>query len=96
MYFGIGKYISQHTRKDVWGTGALESISSQLRRELPGLRGYSATNLKNMRLFYEAWQMLDVKSSVVTDEKSASAIVEMKEAENQVIVNSSVVKERPL
>ena len=90
VYFGIGKYISQHTRKDVWGTGALETISEQLRKELPGLRGYSATNLKNMRLFYEAWQMLDVKSSVVTDEKSASAIVEMKEAENQVIVNSSV------
>ena len=36
-----------------------------------------------MRLFYEAWQMLDVKSSVVTDEKFASAIVEMKEADNQ-------------
>ena len=71
VYFGIGKYISQHTRKGVWGTGALEAISNQLRRELPGLRGYSATNLKNMRLFYEAWQMLDVKSSVVTDEKTA-------------------------
>jgi hypothetical protein len=90
VYFGIGKYISQHTRKGVWGTGALETISEQLRRELPGLRGYSATNLKNMRLFYEAWQMLDVKSSVVTDEKSASAIAEIKESENQVIVNSSV------
>ena len=39
VYYGIGKYISQHTRKNVWGTGALEAISNQLRRELPGLRG---------------------------------------------------------
>lgn len=79
VYFGIGKYISQHTRKDVWGTGALESISSQLRRELPGLRGYSATQMKEMRLFYEAWIMLDANSSVATDEleKSASAIAEI-------------------
>ena len=90
VYFGIGKYISQHTRKGVWGTGALDIISDQLRRELPGLRGYSATNLKNMRLFYEAWHMLDFKSSVVTDEKSASAIAEMKDPENQVVINSSV------
>lgn len=90
VYFGIGKYISQHTRKGVWGTGALEAISSQLRRELPGLRGYSATNLKNMRLFYEAWQMLDFHSSVVTDEKSTSAIIEMKKSENHVVINSSV------
>ena len=51
VYYGIGKYISQHTRKNVWGTGALEAISNQLRRELPGLRGYSATQMKEMRLF---------------------------------------------
>lgn len=78
VYFGIGKYISQHTRKGVWGTGALDTISNQLRRELPGLRGYSATNLKNMRLFYEAWQMLDANSSVATDElESTNAIAEI-------------------
>ena len=51
VYYGIGKYISQHTRKNVWGTGALEAISNQLRRELPGLRGYSATQMKEMPLF---------------------------------------------
>ena len=90
VYFGIGKYISQHTRKGVWGTGALDAISNQLRRELPGLRGYSAANLKNMRLFYEAWQMLDNKSSVATDEKSASAIAEIKEAESQVISSRQI------
>ena len=39
VYFSIGKYISRHTRKGVWGTGALDAISNQLRRELPGLRG---------------------------------------------------------
>ena len=68
VYFGIGKYVSQHSRKGTWGTSALESISSQLRRELPGLRGYSASALKNMRKFYEAWTLLDANSSVVTDE----------------------------
>lgn len=86
VYFGIGKYISQHTRKGVWGTGALETISGQLRRELPGLRGYSATQMKDMRLFYEAWIMLDANSSVATDEleKSTFAIAEID------TVNSSV------
>ncbi len=53
VYFAIGKYISLHTRKGVWGTGALRLISEQQRKELPGLRGYSETNLKNMRMFYE-------------------------------------------
>lgn len=33
VYFAIGKYISLHTRKGAWGTGALETISRQLRKE---------------------------------------------------------------
>lgn len=56
-------------RKKNWGTSVLETISSQLRKELPGLRGFSATSLKKMRLFYENWSFLeDSDSSVMTDE----------------------------
>lgn len=78
VYFGIGKFVSQNTRKGVWGSGALESISQILRKELPGLKGYSASSMKNMRKFYENWQMLDPNSSVTTDENnSASVLVEM-------------------
>lgn len=67
VYFAIGKYISVNTRTQAWGTHTLEFISEQLRRELPGLRGFSATQLREMRLFYEGWQMLDSNSSVATD-----------------------------
>lgn len=83
VYFAIGKYISLNTRKGKWGTGALEAISQQLRKELPGLRGFSATQLKEMRLFYEAWMMLDPNSSVMTDE--------LQVIDNYNITNSSVM-----
>ena len=55
LYYGVGKYVSDNTRKGVWGTGAIETISGQLRRELPGLRGFSPTSIKKMRQFYEQW-----------------------------------------
>jgi predicted nuclease of restriction endonuclease-like (RecB) superfamily len=58
LYFGVGEYISNNSRKNSWGTNAIEVISEQLQKELPGLRGFSPTNLKNMRLFYEAWSQL--------------------------------------
>lgn len=77
VYFGIGKYVSQRTRKGMWGTGALETISEQLRRELPGLRGYSATNLKKMRMFYEAWKLLDLNSSDTSDDNSANEKIQL-------------------
>ena len=85
VYFGIGKFVSQNTRKGVWGSGALESISQILRKELPGLKGYSATQLREMRLFYEAWQILDPNSSVMTDESSNQ------EHTQSIPVNSSVM-----
>jgi len=56
LYFSVGEYISKNSREGKWGTNAIEVISTQLQKELPGLRGFSTTNLKNMRLFYEAWQ----------------------------------------
>lgn len=86
VYYGIGKYVSQRTRKCAWGTGALDSISNQLRRELPGLRGFSATQMKEMRLFYEAWMMLDSNPSVATDEfgNSASTIAEIEPTKSSV------------
>ena len=69
LYYGIGRYISANTRTKNWGKGFIEGISEQLRKELPGLRGFSATNLRNMRVFYEEWKMLEMdNSSVQTDE----------------------------
>lgn len=92
VYFGIGKYISQHTRNGVWGTGALEAISQQLRKELPGLRGFSASSMKNMRLFYEEWMMLDPDSSVITDEsKSPIVIGDLQDTDNHHIENSPII-----
>ena len=93
VYFGIGKYVSQHTRKGVWGTGALETISGQLRRELPGLRGYSASSMKNMRKFYENWSMLDADSSSTISEIGNSTFVNVEiEKSNSTIANVDLQK----
>ncbi len=59
LYYGIGHYVSKHSRNGYWGKGAIESISSQLQKEMPGLRGFSATSIKKMRTFYEQWVGLE-------------------------------------
>lgn len=68
LYFGIGRYISHHSRVGHWGTGAITYISNKLQNDLPGLRGFSERNLKNMRTFYEEWKVLDSKSAITTAE----------------------------
>ena len=59
LYYSIGKYISLHSRNGFWGQSAIDAISKQLNQELPGLRGFSARNLRNMRSFYEEWKVLE-------------------------------------
>ena len=87
VYFCIGKYVSLNTRKGDWGSGALEAISQILRKELPGLKGYSATQLREMRLFYEAWQILDSNSSVMTDEGLNQDFIESTQANSSVMTD---------
>ena len=53
LYYSVGKYISANTRSGMWGTGAIETISTQLQGEIPGLHGFSPSNIKNMRIFYD-------------------------------------------
>lgn len=55
LYYSIGEFISRNTRQQQWGSNAIKTISEQLQKELPGLRGYSESSLKNMRQFYEEW-----------------------------------------
>lgn len=66
LYYGIGRYVSEHSRKGYWGTGAIGRISKQLQAELPGLKGFSEENIKLMRRFYEVWKDIEVKSVVET------------------------------
>jgi predicted nuclease of restriction endonuclease-like (RecB) superfamily len=55
LYYSVGRYISVNTRSRKWGAGAIESISALLQGEIPGLLGFSPSNMKNMRIFYEQW-----------------------------------------
>jgi hypothetical protein len=67
LYYGIGRYVSLNSREGHWGTGAIEIISEQLQKELPGLRGFSATNIKKMRRFYEEWSLFLNRSPLAGD-----------------------------
>ena len=65
LYFQVGKMIAKRAETEKWGSKVLEQISAQLQQELPGLRGFSASNLKKMRIFYQSWfAFLEIGSPV--------------------------------
>lgn len=84
LYYSIGRFISQNSRNGKWGTHAIATISQLLKKDMPGLRGYSETSLKRMRSFYEEWAELDpvLNSSIKTDE--------LLNVDNKEVINSSI------
>lgn len=67
LYYGIGEYVSENTRNGTWGTDAIKTISDRLKSELAGVRGFSETNIKNMRIFYEEWKSYVNRQPIADD-----------------------------
>ena len=87
VYFAIGKYLSKNTRNLEYGAGAIKAISDRLYKDLPGLRGYSASSLKNMRRFYEEWKLLDAENQDI--QQSPIAIGESLPQQSPIAIGES-------
>ena len=98
LYFAIGQYISKNSRDGFWGKGAIDAISEQLQKELPGLRGFSARNLRNMRFFYEAWsdnedesKLQPQKENVNLADASAKLVIQPENKKNSLSIIPEVI-----
>lgn len=53
LYWEIGKSVSEKVEREKWGKSIVEQLSKDLQTEHPGIRGFSARNIWNMKNFYE-------------------------------------------
>ncbi|MEI7621887.1 MAG: PDDEXK nuclease domain-containing protein [Candidatus Moraniibacteriota bacterium] len=53
LYWDIGKSVSEKVQNNGWGKSIVEQLSKDLQTEFPGIRGFSARNIWNMKNFYE-------------------------------------------
>lgn len=68
LYFNVGKLITEREKKGSWGDKILTQLSTDLQHELPGLKGFSASNIKRMKLFYQQWDTSFAISPLPTDQ----------------------------
>jgi len=78
LYWQIGKTIVERQELYGWGKSVVETLSADLRKEYPGIQGYSTVNLWRMRKFY-----LEYKD----DEKLSPLVREIGWSHNTVIVD---------
>jgi predicted nuclease of restriction endonuclease-like (RecB) superfamily len=56
LYWEIGREITERQEKQGWGTQVIERLAKDLQNSLPGVGGFSRTNIFRMRAFYLAYQ----------------------------------------
>ena len=55
LYWQIGRDILARQKEHGWGAKVIDRLAGDLRREFPGMEGFSPRNLKYMRAFAQAW-----------------------------------------
>jgi predicted nuclease of restriction endonuclease-like (RecB) superfamily len=59
LYWNIGRTILDRQANEPWGSKVLGRLAGDLRAEFPHMKGFSRTNLYNMRAFAAAWDGQD-------------------------------------
>jgi len=68
LYWEIGYEIlerEQREQREGWGSGVINRLASDLRREFPAITGFSRSNLHYMRSFAEAWPLAGGSQEIV-------------------------------
>lgn len=56
FYWDLGNMLSEKIKTSNWGDKVLENVSNDLKDEFPDMKGFSVSNLKTCKLFYEYFQ----------------------------------------
>lgn len=68
LYYKTGIMLTQKIEASKWGSKMLDHIAKDLQAQLPGLRGFSGSNLKKMRIFAETYSELLQIGSATTNQ----------------------------
>ena len=84
FYWELGRMLSEKLSQSSWGDKVLETLSKDLRDEFPEMKGFSVSNLKTCKLFFEYFSSLlvneneDLKSLI-----SSQLVNQLQIADNQ-------------
>ena len=93
FYWALGRDISHMSQQYGYGSGFYKQISADLRRLLPDVKSFSATNLKYMRYFYELYSTERNRQQLADDSMGQirqQLADDSPDADEQVAVNASV------
>jgi predicted nuclease of restriction endonuclease-like (RecB) superfamily len=88
FYWDLGEQIVQKQQEYKWGSGFLEKLSHDLSAEFPDVKGFSYTNVKNIRQWFVFWQQLvgEFKSTKSQQLVGESGVDKTKQIVSQILM----------
>ncbi len=82
LYWDIGRMIENRQQREGWGASVIPRLSTELRNELPELKGFSERNIKSMLAFYRDYPhpsqfVQQPVAQLETAEKSPQAVAKL-------------------
>ena len=84
LYWDIGKSIVAKQEKLGWGKSIVETLARDLQKEFPGIQGFSARNLWNMRTFYLTYKDSQKLQPLVAEISWTKNVIIMERCKNDV------------
>ncbi len=88
FYWNLGNEIVEKQKNSTWGRGFLQQLSNDLIAEFPDVKGFSYTNIKNIRQWFLFWQQLVGELNI---QKSQQLVGEF-EIENTKLIVSQILQ----
>ena len=67
LYWDIGKMVSEKMQNFGYGKSVVERLAKDLQTEIPGVRGFSARNIWNMKMFYDFYAQFGISATTVAE-----------------------------
>ena len=83
LYWDLGHDIVVRQMEVAWGSSFFEQLSKDLRKEFPDMKGFSYTNLKYCKCFYEFYTQDNLISQQLADEIRHQLGGELQNADNK-------------
>ncbi|MDD6656226.1 MAG: PDDEXK nuclease domain-containing protein [Lachnospiraceae bacterium] len=66
MYWEVGRYLSDESNKKTFGDGYIDSISNDIQKAFPGIKGFNRRGLYRMKQFYDTYRDDEFVSALLT------------------------------
>ncbi len=77
LYWDIGRLIMERQEQAGWGQSVLERLADDLQKALPGVSGFSRSNVFRMRAFYVAYRSPQKVAQAVRQSKTSKKVAQV-------------------